>query len=135
MIGALTVGQKAVKFGYKRYGVPGAVAAGGAVLVGYVAVRRALNAAADSDRINESVDVELLQSTAENEGLEAIADPDLLDEAIDPEGQGSSVAMNDLESENADDLDAGSIDDIDDLDDRSTDDASDDTRDDSNGER
>lgn len=119
MIGALTVGQKAVKFGYKRYGVPGAIAAGGAVLVGYVAVRRALNAAADSDRINESVDVELLQSAVEDEGLEAIADPNVLDEAIDPESQGSSIAMNDLESENVDDLDAGSIDD---LDDSSTDD-------------
>lgn len=117
MIGALTVGQKAVKFGYKRYGVPGAVAAGGAVLVGYVAVRRALNAAADSDRINESVDVELLQSTVENEGLEAIADPDVLDEAIDPEGQGSSIAMDDLESEDTGEFDEFSTDDApDDLD-------------------
>ncbi|PSQ08090.1 hypothetical protein BRC97_01560 [Halobacteriales archaeon QS_6_71_20] len=42
MIGAYTVGKRAVKFGYERYGVPGAVASGGAVLAGYLIVRRVL---------------------------------------------------------------------------------------------
>ncbi|TYL36615.1 hypothetical protein CV102_21425 [Natronococcus pandeyae] len=104
MIGALTVGQKAVKFGYKRYGVPGAIAAGGAVLVGYVAVRRALKTAADSDRINEVVDVETIQSAVEDDGIDAIGDPDVLSEAIEPEGQGSSIAMDDLESDGIDEF-------------------------------
>ncbi|WP_306057845.1 hypothetical protein [Natronococcus wangiae] len=102
MIGALTAGKKAVTFGYKRYGIPGAIAAGGLVLVGYVAVRRAMDAAAESDRINEAVDVKLLLSAVEDEGLDAIADPNLLDEAVNPDRLGSALAMDDVRSEGID---------------------------------
>lgn len=49
MIGPLTAGKKAVTFGYKRYGIPGAIASGGAALAGDVLVRRALQAATDAE--------------------------------------------------------------------------------------
>ncbi|WP_129112915.1 hypothetical protein [Halegenticoccus tardaugens] len=42
MFGPLTVGKKATKFGYKRFGVPGAVIAGVGAVAGYVAIKRKL---------------------------------------------------------------------------------------------
>jgi hypothetical protein len=41
-IGKLTAVRKAAKFGYRKYGLPGAIAAGVSVLVGYRFVRRKL---------------------------------------------------------------------------------------------
>lgn len=102
MIGLLTAGRKAVTYGYKRYGVPGAIAGGGLVVVGYVAIRRAIDAAADSERINEVVDVETLQSAVADDGLEAITDPSTLERAVDPDNLGSTIAMDDVQSEDAD---------------------------------
>ncbi|MFU8867936.1 hypothetical protein [Natronococcus sp.] len=59
MIGALTVGKKALLFGYKRYGIPGAIVSGGIFLAGYVAVRRALRGGADADSLDEALEAEL----------------------------------------------------------------------------
>lgn len=42
MIGKLTAVRKAAEFGYRKYGLPGAIAAGVSVLVGYRFVRRKL---------------------------------------------------------------------------------------------
>lgn len=42
MIGALTVGKKAAKFGYKKYGVPGAVLAGAGGIAGLVVAKKGL---------------------------------------------------------------------------------------------
>ncbi|ELY95333.1 hypothetical protein C482_16868 [Natrialba chahannaoensis JCM 10990] len=51
MIGLLTVGKKAMTVGYRRYGVRGALAMGLLTVVGYVLLRRALDRAADSERV------------------------------------------------------------------------------------
>lgn len=42
MIGGLTAVRKAAKFGYRKYGLPGAIVAGLGGLVGYRFVRRKL---------------------------------------------------------------------------------------------
>ncbi len=67
MIGAYTIGKKAVKFGYKRYGVPGAVATGGAVLAGYVAVKRALKSSSNGENADSDVDMDVVASSADDE--------------------------------------------------------------------
>ncbi|WP_121742846.1 hypothetical protein [Natronorubrum halophilum] len=76
MIGALTVGKKAVTFGYKRYGIPGAIASGGIALVGYVAVRRALQSAtnADGTTLDSAIDAESITNAVDREGLQAVTD-------------------------------------------------------------
>lgn len=49
MLGPLTIGRKAASWGYRKYGVPGAVATGAAGVAGYVAVRRLVRRAATDD--------------------------------------------------------------------------------------
>ncbi|ELY62138.1 hypothetical protein [Natronolimnohabitans innermongolicus] len=107
MIGALTVGKKALSFGYKRYGVPGAVASGGVVLVGYVAVRRALQAATEADEasIGAAIDAESLESAIDEDGIEAVADVRTLDEVIDREQLRSNVDVDALRSSADEELD------------------------------
>ncbi|WP_293031669.1 hypothetical protein [Natronococcus sp.] len=59
MIGAFTVGKKVLLFGYKRYGIPGAIVSGAIFLAGYVAVRRALSGGADAESLDEALEAEL----------------------------------------------------------------------------
>lgn len=100
MIGAFTVGKKAVTFGYKRYGVPGAIASGGIALVGYVAVRRALQAAteADEDSLGAAIDADSLEAAIDRGGLQAVTDTRTLGEVIDTERLRSNVDMSDIQS-------------------------------------
>ncbi|ELY49765.1 hypothetical protein [Natronorubrum bangense] len=100
MIGALSLGEKAVTFGYKRYGVPGAIASGGVALAGYVAVRRALRSAtnADEDTLESAIDTESLTDAVEQEGLEAVTDVQTLDDVIDEEQLRSAVDETDVSS-------------------------------------
>lgn len=49
MLGPLTVGKKAASWGYRKYGVPGAVATGVAGVAGYVAVRSLVRRAVRDD--------------------------------------------------------------------------------------
>jgi len=56
MIGAYTIGKKAVQFGYKRYGIPGAIATGGAALAGYLIVRRALKSSTNGGNVDSAID-------------------------------------------------------------------------------
>lgn len=58
MVGALAIGKKAVKFGYKRYGLPGAVMAGGVTAIGYIVVKRALRSAVDQDTVTSAINTE-----------------------------------------------------------------------------
>ncbi|EMA35161.1 hypothetical protein [Halobiforma nitratireducens] len=87
MIGAYTVGKKAVRFGYNRYGVPGAVASGGVALVAFLAVRRALRSATsedetdatltdaiDTDRLRDEADLEDVGSSVSAEARERTGD-------------------------------------------------------------
>ncbi|SEW11018.1 hypothetical protein [Natrinema salifodinae] len=98
MIGAYTIGKKAVTFGYRRYGIPGAIASGGAALAGYVIVRRALQSAANSENVDSAIDADELRSAVENEGLSAVADRDTLDQSIDADRIGSTFDMDDVQS-------------------------------------
>ena len=40
MIGAFTIGKKAAKFGYKKYGVRGAIVAGIGSVVGFILAKK-----------------------------------------------------------------------------------------------
>ncbi|WP_137290110.1 hypothetical protein [Natronorubrum halophilum] len=112
MIGALTVGKKAVTFGYKRYGIPGAIASGGIALAGYVAVRRALQSAtnADSTTLDSAIDAESITNAVDREGLQAVTDVQTLDEAIDTDELRSPVDMDDVQSSVSEDTDGFSDD-------------------------
>ena len=48
MITALTIARKAMKFGYKRYGVPGALASGAIAVAGYLYLKKRLTASTNS---------------------------------------------------------------------------------------
>ncbi|THE64406.1 hypothetical protein D8Y22_13420 [Salinadaptatus halalkaliphilus] len=98
MIGAFTVGKKAVTFGYKRYGVPGAVASGGAVLAGYVLVRRALRSTTEADEhtLESAIDAQSIQQAVDEGGLEAVADREALEESVDTEA--FQAGVDDLQS-------------------------------------
>ena len=100
MIGAFTVGKKAVTFGYKRYGIPGAIASGGLALAGYVAVRRALQSATNGsdDAIDSAIDAESLKNAVDDEGLGAVADAQVLDDAIDRDELRSAVDVDEIQS-------------------------------------
>ncbi|NKE37065.1 hypothetical protein GWG54_14790 [Natronococcus sp. JC468] len=68
MIGAYTIGKKALLFGYKRYGVPGAILSGGVVLAGYVAVRRLLRGDSNANSLGEALENELEETTTDDDG-------------------------------------------------------------------
>ena len=60
MIGALSVGTKAAKYGYKAYGLPGAVLAGGAGAAGAVAAKKAASSLVNDEGVGDeetSIDV------------------------------------------------------------------------------
>ncbi|OVE86036.1 hypothetical protein [Natronolimnobius baerhuensis] len=69
MIG-LTVAKKAATYGYKRYGIPGAVASGAIALAAYIGVRRALRSA--TDNADADVDVETLTQAVDEGSLEDV---------------------------------------------------------------
>ncbi|WP_227352963.1 hypothetical protein [Haladaptatus salinisoli] len=50
MLGPLTVGKKAAKFGYRRFGKPGAVVFGAGSVGGYYLVKRKLKSKATQGR-------------------------------------------------------------------------------------
>ncbi|SEP64573.1 hypothetical protein [Natrinema salaciae] len=105
MIGAYTIGKKAVSFGYKRYGIPGAVASGGAALAGYLIVRRALKSSTNGENVDSAIDAGEIQSAVEEKGLSAVTDRGTLDRAIDEENVGSAVDMGDVQSSAEDETD------------------------------
>jgi len=98
MIGAYTVGKKAVKFGYKRFGIPGAVASGGAALAGYVVVRRALKSSTDSENVSSAIDAESIKQSVDDRGLAAVTDRGTLDDAINEEQLDEPVDMGEVQS-------------------------------------
>lgn len=98
MIGAYTIGKKAVTFGYKRYGVPGAIASGGAALAGYLVVRRALKSSTSDGNVDSAIDAGEIQSAVEEKGLSAVTDKGTLDRAINEEEVGSTFDMDDVQS-------------------------------------
>ncbi|WP_227380758.1 hypothetical protein [Haladaptatus halobius] len=57
MIGTLTVLKKAVKFGYRRYGIPGAIVAGVVGGIGFIWGRKKLKTIVNSE-LNEQTNEE-----------------------------------------------------------------------------
>ncbi|SFB94774.1 hypothetical protein SAMN05444422_103191 [Halobiforma haloterrestris] len=100
MIGAYTVGKKAVQFGYKRYGVPGAVVSGGVALAGFVAVRRALRSATnqDEDTLTEAIDAQSIENAVDEGGLGSVADVETLENAIDADRLREGIDLEDVQS-------------------------------------
>lgn len=49
MVGVLAIGKKAASFGYKRYGIPGAIATTLVALGGYMYLKKLLNEAGGDD--------------------------------------------------------------------------------------
>ncbi|RQG97711.1 hypothetical protein [Natrarchaeobius chitinivorans] len=107
MIGAYTIGKKAATIGYKRYGVPGAVASGGVALLGVVAVKRALRSATEADdgSIASAVDAESIEAAVDERGLEAVTDVGTLEDAIDPDQLREGVDLDDVRSSVDDETD------------------------------
>jgi hypothetical protein len=107
-IGPLSIGKKAAKFGYKRYGIPGAVMAGGAGAVGYVVVRRAVKMAVGRKDVNGAIDAQTIQSAVNEKGIGAITERETLESAIDEEKLGTDIDIEEVQStteEEADELD------------------------------
>ncbi|MFB9806527.1 hypothetical protein ACFFQF_15220 [Haladaptatus pallidirubidus] len=98
MIGPFTVGKKAAKFGYKRYGIPGAVVAGGTGAVGYLAVKRAVKSVAKSKDTGTAIDVKTIQSAVEEDGIDAVTNKETLESAIDEEEFDSEIDMDEVQS-------------------------------------
>lgn len=49
MVGVLAIGKKAAKFGYKRYGIPGAIASLVLALGGYRFMKRVMSGSKSSE--------------------------------------------------------------------------------------
>ncbi|RRJ34225.1 hypothetical protein [Halocatena pleomorpha] len=57
MVGPLVAGKKAAEFGYKRYGLPGAIVAGVSVAIGTaIGIRKFKSVATTNDEPNEHSD-------------------------------------------------------------------------------
>lgn len=105
MIGTYTLGKKAVMFGYKRYGVPGAIASGGAALAGYLVVRRALKSSTNGENVDSAIDAEEIKSAVDEKGLSAVTETGTLERAINRDEIGSAVDMGDVQSSAEDETD------------------------------
>lgn len=110
MIG-LTLGKKAVKFGYKRAGVPGAITTGSAAAVGYVAVKRALKSNTNEKNVDAAINTGQIKSAVNEEGISAVTDRDTLESAIDEDQLKTDVDMQNVQSDTEDE--AGNADDVD----------------------
>ena len=103
----LTLGKKALKFGYKRAGIPGAIATGSAAAVGYALVKRSLKSSTGTENVDGAIDTETVKSAVEKDGLSAVTDRDTLESAIDEDQLGTDVDVGDVQSqteEKSDDL-------------------------------
>ena len=98
MIG-LSLGKKAVKYGYKRAGIPGAIATGSATAVGYVVVKRALESNTSGETVDSAIDTDQIKSTVNEQGMSAVTDRDTLEAAVDENQLDSDVDLESVQSE------------------------------------
>lgn len=96
MLGKYTVGKKALKFGYKRYGLPGAVASGGAALLGYLALKRALKSRVGGGNVESAIDPDAVKDVVDEKGVGAVTDPGTLDEVVDEERLDTDVDLGEV---------------------------------------
>ena len=104
MIG-LSLGKKAVKYGYKRAGVPGAIATGSAAAVGYVVVKRALRTRTGEENVDSAIDADRIKSAVQEQGIGAVTDRETLESAVDEERLDADVDMKSVQSEAEDEAD------------------------------
>ena len=110
MIG-LTLGKKALKFGYKRAGIPGAIATGSAAAVGYALVKRSLKSSTDTENVDAAINTQTIKSAVNEDGLSAVTNRDTLESAIDEDQLETDVDVGDVQSqaeEKSEDLDQDS---------------------------
>lgn len=98
MIG-LSLGKKAVKYGYKRAGIPGAIATGSAAAAGYVVVKRALRSRTGEENVDSAIDTDRIKSAVEERGVGAVTDRETLESAVDEERLDADVDMKSVQSE------------------------------------
>ena len=98
MIG-LSLGKKAVKYGYKRAGIPGALATGSAAAVGYVVVKRALKSNTNGENVDSAIDTDQIKSAVNEQGVSAVTDRDTLESTVDESKLSSDVDMKSVQSE------------------------------------
>lgn len=106
-----TLGKKALKFGYKRAGIPGAIATGSAAAVGYTLVKRSLKSSTGEKNVDAAIDTNQIKSTINDEGLSAVTDRETLESAIDEDQLGTDVDVGDVQSqaeEKSEDIDQDS---------------------------
>lgn len=101
MIG-LALGKKALKAGYKRAGIPGAIATGSAAAVGYLVVKRALKSNTNGSNVDAAIDTDQIKSAVDEQGVGAVTDKETLESAIDEEQLGTDVDMEDVQSDTED---------------------------------
>ena len=104
MIG-LSLGKKAVKYGYKRAGVPGAIATGSAAAVGYMIVKRALKSRTDEKNVDAAIDTSQIKSAVNKSGISAVTDRKTLESAVDENQLNSDVDIENVQSETEDETD------------------------------
>ncbi|GAA0456030.1 hypothetical protein MUK72_13760 [Halococcus dombrowskii] len=104
MIG-LALGKKAVKHGYKRAGIPGAIATGGAAAMGYVVVKRALKSRTGEENVDSAIDTDRIKSAVDEQGIGAVTDRETLESAVDEEQLDADVDMESIQSETENEAD------------------------------
>lgn len=98
MIG-FALGKKALKFGYKRAGVPGAIATGSAAAIGYVVVKRALKSNTSGGNVDAAIDTDRIKSAVDEDGIGAVTDKGTLESAVDEDRLGTDVDMDGVQSD------------------------------------
>ncbi|WP_435156231.1 hypothetical protein [Haladaptatus sp. DFWS20] len=94
-----TVGKKALKAGYKRYGIPGAILTGSATALGYVVVRRALKSKTGRRNVESAIDIGVLRTEIKENGVSAITNRETLKAAINEDKLDMNVDIEDVRSE------------------------------------
>ncbi|WP_227379725.1 hypothetical protein [Haladaptatus halobius] len=95
----VTVGKKALKVGYKRYGIPGAIVTGSVAALGYVLIRRALKSTTGKENVESAINIEELQAQVREKGLGAITNRETLESAINEDELDTNVEIEDVQSE------------------------------------
>lgn len=95
----VTVGKKALKVGYKRYGIPGAIVTGSAAALGYVVIRRALKSSTGKENVKSAINIEELQTQIKEKGVGAITNRETLESAINKNELDTNVEIEDVQSE------------------------------------
>lgn len=98
MIG-LSLGKKAVRYGYKRAGIPGAIATGSATAVGYLVVKRALESRTGERNVDAAIDTDRIKSAVDEGGVRAVTDRETLESAVDEDQLDSAVDIGNVQSE------------------------------------